>query len=411
MKILHTSDWHLGRSLYGRRRYAEYKALLDWLAETIDSQAVDLLLVAGDIFDNSTPGNRSQTLYYRFLCRVAASDCRHVVIIAGNHDSPSFLDAPAEILKALNVHVIGAMTDNPEDEVIVLDGPDGSAELIVCAVPYLRDRDIRQSEAGEGIEDKERKLIEGIRNHYAAVVSAAQYRRNTLRADLPVIGMGHLFTAGGKIVDGDGVRELYVGSLAHVSAGIFPAGLDYLALGHLHVAQVVNHSETMRYSGSPLSMGFSESPRDKSICLFDISRAGDKADVELLRVPVFQGLERIKGNREAIVSRLIELAATDSKAWLEIIYEGEEVVSDLRALLEKVISGTKLEILRVQNKRLIDQVLSRIECEENLDDLDVDDVFERCLSAHDIAPAQRSTLIQAYREVVQSLAEDDVRAE
>ena len=411
MKILHTSDWHLGRSLYGRRRYAEYKAFLDWLAETIDSQAVDLLLVAGDIFDNSTPGNRSQTLYYRFLCRVAASDCRHVVIIAGNHDSPSFLDAPAEILKALNVHVIGAMTDNPEDEVIVLDGPDGSAELIVCAVPYLRDRDIRQSEAGEGIEDKERKLIEGIRNHYAAVVSAAQYRRNTLRADLPVIGMGHLFTAGGKIVDGDGVRELYVGSLAHVSAGIFPAGLDYLALGHLHVAQVVNHSETMRYSGSPLSMGFSESPRDKSICLFDISRAGDKADVELLRVPVFQGLERIKGNREAIVSRLIELAATDSKAWLEIIYEGEEVVSDLRALLEKVISGTKLEILRVQNKRLIDQVLSRIECEENLDDLDVDDVFERCLSAHDIAPAQRSTLIQAYREVVQSLAEDDVRAE
>jgi len=122
MKILHTSDWHLGRSLYGKKRYDEFSAFLDWLAETIEEQGIDALLIAGDVFDTSTPSNRAQALYYRFLCRVATSCCRHVVVIAGNHDSPSFLNAPRELLRALDVHVVGATTENLEDEVIVLGG-------------------------------------------------------------------------------------------------------------------------------------------------------------------------------------------------------------------------------------------------------------------------------------------------
>ncbi|NQS72549.1 MAG: exonuclease subunit SbcD, partial [Desulfobulbaceae bacterium] len=142
MKILHTSDWHIGRALYGRKRYEEFKAFLDWLAETIQQNAINTLLVAGDVFDTSTPSNRAQELYYRFLCRVAASTCRHVVIVAGNHDSPSFLNAPKELLKALDVHVVGSAA-NPEDEVLVLRNEQKAPELIVCAVPYLRDRDIR----------------------------------------------------------------------------------------------------------------------------------------------------------------------------------------------------------------------------------------------------------------------------
>jgi DNA repair protein SbcD/Mre11 len=106
MKILHTSDWHLGRALDGRKRYDEYEAFLNWLAAFIESRDINALLVAGDVFDSSTPSNRAQELYYRFLCRVAASP-RHVVVTAGNHDSPSFLDAPRELLKFLNIHVVG----------------------------------------------------------------------------------------------------------------------------------------------------------------------------------------------------------------------------------------------------------------------------------------------------------------
>ncbi len=412
MKVLHTSDWHIGRTLYGRKRYEEFGAFLTWLAETIQQNGIDALLVAGDIFDTSAPSNRAQELYYRFLCRVAASCCRHVVVVAGNHDSPSFLNAPKELLKALDVHVVGSSTESPEDEVLVLRNDQDTPELIVCAVPYLRDRDIRVAEAGESVEDKERKLIDGIRTHYATVAALAEQKREELGANIPIVGTGHLFTAGGQTVDGDGVRELYVGSLAHVTAGIFPACFNYLALGHLHIPQEVNGSKTIRYSGSPLPMGFGEAKQQKSVCQVEFHSTA--ASVQLIDVPVFQKLERVKGDWDGISSRILELTATDDpnrRAWLEVIYDGIEVIGDLRERLEAAISGTQMEILRIKNNRIIDRVLGQIHEEETLDDLNVNDVFERCLAVHDVPEEQRPELLRAYQETVSSLYEDDVQAE
>lgn len=409
MRVLHTSDWHIGRTLYGRKRYEEFEAFLIWLAETIQQNEIDALLVAGDVFDTSAPSNRAQELYYRFLCRVAASSCRHIVVVAGNHDSPSFLNAPKELLKALDVHVVGSSTASREDEVLVLRNDQDTPELIVCAVPYLRDRDIRVAEAGESVEDKERKLIEGIRTHYAAVAALAEQKREELGVDIPIVGTGHLFTAGGQTVDGDGVRELYVGSLAHVTAGIFPACFNYLALGHLHVPQKVNGSETIRYSGSPLPMGFGEAKQQKSVCQVEFHSTA--ASVQLIDVPIFQKLERVKGDWDGISNRILELSATDCQGWLEVIYDGTEVIGDLRERLEAAISGTQMEILRIKNNRIIERVLGQIHEEETLDDLNVNDVFERCLAVHDVPEEQRPELLRAYQETVSSLYEDDVQAE
>lgn len=404
MKVLHTSDWHIGRTLYGRKRYEEFEAFLTWLSETIQKNEIDALLVAGDVFDTSAPSNRAQELYYGFLCRVAASSCRHVVVIAGNHDSPSFLNAPKELLKALDVHVIGSTSEAPEDEVLVLRNEQDAPELIVCAVPYLRDRDIRVAEAGESVEDKERKLLDGIRDHYSTVAALAEQKLEELGAIIPIVGMGHLFTAGGQTVDGDGVRELYVGSLAHVTAGVFPVCFDYVALGHLHVPQKVNGSEVMRYSGSPLPMGFGEAKQQKSVCLVDF--ASTKAAVQLIDVPVFQKLERVKGSWEELSARILELSATGSQAWLEVVYEGEEVIGDLRERLDDVVSGSGMDILRVKNNRIIDRVLGQIHDEETLDDLNVNDVFERCLAVHDVPEEQRPELLRAYQETLSSLYDD-----
>ncbi len=409
MKILHTSDWHIGRTLYGRKRYEEFEAFLSWLSETIIVEQVDVLLVAGDVFDTSAPSNRAQELYYRFLCRIAASSCRHVVVTAGNHDSPSFLNAPRELLRALDVHVLGNVMENPEDEVLLLNKQDGSPELIVCAVPYLRDRDIRTAEAGESIEDKELKLSEGIRSHYADIVVLAEQKRNELGIDIPIIAMGHLFAAGGQTVDGDGVRELYVGSLAHVTAGIFPACLDYVALGHLHVPQKVNASDTMRYSGSPLAMGFGEAKQNKSVCLVEFENKN--SEVRVVNVPVFQRLERIKGGWKEISARILELSATKSQAWIEIVYDGEEVIGDLRERLDAVVTGTELEILRVKNNRITDSILNQIHEDETLDDLNVNDVFDRCMSMHNVPDEQRPELLRAYQETLTSLYEHDKMAE
>ena len=370
--------------------------------------------MAGDVFDNSAPSNRAQELYYRFLCRVAASSCRHVVVVAGNHDSPSFLNAPKELLKALDVHVIGSASEAPEDEVLVLCNEQDAPELIVCAVPYLRDRDIRVAEAGESVEDKERKLIDGIRNHYATVVALAQQKCKELGADIPIVAMGHLFTAGGQTVEGDGVRDLYVGSLAHVTAKIFPDSFNYVALGHLHVPQMVNSSETIRYSGSPLPMGFGEANQQKSVCqvAFDSNESHSTVvSVQLIDVPVFQKLERVKGNWDEISNRILELSATGSQGWLEVIYEGDEVIGDLYERLEAAISSTQMEILRVKNNRIIDRVLVKIHEEETLDDLNVNDVFERCLALHEVPEDQRPELVRAYQETLSSLYEDDLQAE
>lgn len=409
MKILHTSDWHIGRTLYGKKRYEEFEAFLNWLSDVIQQNKIDVLLVAGDVFDTSTPSNRAQELYYRFLCRVVASSCRHVVIVAGNHDSPSFLNAPKELLKALNIYVIGSTTESLEEQVLVLKDDQNNPELIVCAVPYLRDKDIRVAEAGESIEDKDRKLIEGIRNHYAAVADIAEQRRKEIGVDIPIIGMGHLFTAGGQTVDGDGVRELYIGSLAHVKAEIFPSCFNYLALGHLHVPQKVNNNEFMRYSGSPLPMGFGESKQQKSICQVEFTTTD--ASVKLIKVPVFQKLEQVRGDWKEIKERILELSAINSNAWLEVIYEGDEVISDLRERMESFISDTEIEILRIKNNKIADRMLRQMNEEETLEELNVYEVFQRCLDAHNIPEEQRPELTNAYQEILLSLYEDDVQAE
>jgi exonuclease SbcD len=423
LKILHTSDWHLGRSLYGRKRYGEFSAFLDWLGDTIEEEGIDILLVAGDVFDTSTPGNRAQELYYRFLCRVSESCCRHIVIIAGNHDSPSFLNAPKELLRTLNVHVVGAMTENPVDEVMVLKKNPRAAPMdadeeaaLVCAVPYLRDKDIRRVEPGETIDDKNRKLVEGIKAHYDKVASIAEDNRSNLlqaakSADkhIPIIAMGHLFTAGGKTADGDGVRELYVGSLAHVGEDVFPASIDYCALGHLHVPQVVGGREHIRYCGSPIPMGYGEANQEKKVVLIEFDST--TPNIQEVPVPCFQQLVRIVGSLNDIHVKLEKLKKEDSHAWLEIEYTGSDIIGNLREILDETLADSSMEIRRIKNRRLIDRVIGTIDENETLDDLNVSDVFERCLDAFDVPDEDREELTESYNEIIKSLDEEDVNAE
>lgn len=409
MKILHTSDWHIGRALYGRKRYEEFERFLDWLLDCIAAEGVEALLVAGDVFDNGTPSNRALELYYRFLCRCAGAGCRHVVVTAGNHDSPSLLNAPREVLRYLNVHVVGCMAEATEDELVVLHDTAGKPELIVCAVPFLRDRDIRRAEAGETFEDKGRKLVEGIRDHYRQMGEAAAARCAELGGNVPIVAMGHLFAAGGQTMDGDGVRELYVGSLGQVGGDIFPDCIDYLALGHLHTAQKVAGSDFRRYSGSPIPMSFGEAGQRKSVVAVNLGVGG--VSIEEIAVPCFQPLASVRGDWNRITERIAAMKKEPVSAWLEVVYEGDEVLGDLQERLRELIDGTALEILRTKNMRLVERTLSRMETEETLDDLDENEVFTRCLAAHRVPSEQHGELVSAFREAVAALHEDDARGE
>lgn len=406
MRIIHTSDWHLGKSLYNKTRYDEFEAFLNWLVNTLEEQEAHTLLISGDIFDTSNPSHRSQELYYRFLCRAAGGSCRHVVITAGNHDSPDFIKAPKDILKYLDVHVAGSISENPEDEVLVLKNSQGEVELIVCAVPYLRDRDIRSGQYGESLEDKDKNLIQGIASHYEEVCRIACEKRSASGKDVPIIAMGHLFTLGGRVTGDEKSRKIYAGGMGHVQTEIFPKDIDYFALGHLHIPQEVKGCSHIRYSGSPIAMSFKETGHQKSLCVVDFeSHPLHPPKVELIDIPVFQELVPIKGGLEDITSKLNELICENSSAWLEIVYSGEEIPGNLRDRLEPIIGETGMEILCVKNDRIMEMILKREQESETLDSLTEENVFMRCLDTYNVPQEQREELIWAYQETLRYIDE------
>ena len=405
LKILHTSDWHLGRSLYGQNRHAEFAAFLDWLMQTLQQERVDVLMIAGDVFDTITPNHAAQELYYRFLAQVSAYClCRHIIIIGGNHDSASFLNAPKALLFALNVHVIGAATNPIDKEVLVLKNAQGEPAAIVCAVPYLRDRDVRVSVDGESSQDKSLALTQGIKDHYRQALAIAEHKQQELGSNAPIIAMGHLFSQGGMTLDADGMRELYVGSLAHIGADCFD-GFDYVALGHLHVPQAVGGQAHIRYCGSPIPMGFGEAKQQKQV--LHVAFTGRLPEITAINIPNFQVLQRIQGDLPHIQAELKQLMQSGSTAYIEVVYQGNELVADLSEKLDAQVQGSDLRLLRVYNRQFVNNVLASASADATLPDLNPTEVFEACMAQHDLDDAQKAQFRDSYQHVLHQVEQPE----
>ncbi|MCB9228186.1 MAG: exonuclease SbcCD subunit D C-terminal domain-containing protein [Deltaproteobacteria bacterium] len=414
MKILHSSDWHIGHTLCGKKRYPEFSAFLSWLLETLSREQVDLLIVAGDIFDSSTPGSQAQTLYYDFLSAVKTTGCRHVILVAGNHDSPSLLEAPAELLKDMGIHVVGESPEQPPDTVILLRNQEGEEEAVVCGIPYLRETRMRGMLPGESLRDKQARLLQGIRQYYQEATAAAFALREEICQQkggryVPVIATGHLFVRGGYCHDEDGMRELYVGTLAQVACDAFPVALDYLALGHLHREQIVGRTEHFRYSGAPLTLGFGDVGQTRAVTLVDLER--DQRKICSLPVPEFQSLLRIRGDTDAVLAELHLLIAAGSRAWVEIEYTGEFWNYDLRDQLAELTEGHELEILRIRYDRGHHPGLFSQGGAEELSALAPADVFSRCLLAHQVSEEDRVLLEACFGDILLSIDEEDGSAD
>ncbi|MDR1809211.1 MAG: exonuclease subunit SbcD [Prevotella sp.] len=404
MKLLHTSDWHLGRMLYSKKeRYAEHRQFLEWLLNTISEQSVDVLLVAGDIFDTAAPSNTSLKIYYDFLLQVRNCGCSNIVIIGGNHDSPSLLDAPKEILSALNVSVVGKARENPEDEVLVLNSKNGNPVAIVCAVPFLRERDISRFIEGESYASRSNRIAESIASHYAAVAKIACNKQMEIGKPIPVIATGHLSLAGGKTVADDGVRDTYIGSVECMRADIFPQSFDYIALGHFHIASAVGGNEKIRYSGSPIAMGFGECNQAKSVVVVDFVQN----KIVPLEIPVFQKMESVCGNKNIIAGRLDELKEKDESVWIEVVYDGNELFADLTAWIDARIAGSKIEVLKVQNKMLLNTVLTKDAIDCQLENLSETDVFGKLLEEKDFPEEQKTELNGLYLQILNEINEQE----
>jgi exonuclease SbcD len=401
----------LGRYLNKtRKRYQEFGDFLDWLAETIDRCEAEALIVAGDIFDNTTPTHLAQGLYYNFLRQIIRNtSCRHVVVVGGNHDSPSFLEAPSRLLKGLGVHVVGARTDDDsQKEVLALHDPKGCLELIVCAVPFLRESDLRLAEFGETDADRHQKIVAGLAEHYREVYRLAQEINEKNSRRVPIVATGHLFFKGSTTSADDGVREIHAGPLSALPVEVLPQ-FDYLALGHLHTAQRVGKSETMRYSGSPIPMGFNEASQKKIICLVEFDMTEPATKVDLIEVPVFQKLMRLEGDLKSLISQMKNLKG--SQAWLEIIHTGTSLTEDYRKQLDQVAQESELEIMTVKDNRYSSLVMSTDEEVQSLNDMSVETIFDRLLEDYKVPEDERPALRQAHALLLSEFDTLDHRAE
>lgn len=410
MKILHTSDWHLGSQICGRKRYDEHEQFLSWLLSLINREGIDILIVAGDIFDTTTPPNRSLEQYYKFLAKAAASSCRNIIITAGNHDSPSLIAAPRDLCKFLNITVVGHVPDNPEELVTILKDADGVPELIICPVPYLRDRDVRTVQAGESAVEKTSNLVSGIKARYHAIGSCAEKKRKEIGRSIPIIATGHLFAAGGLTREDDGSRDLYLGTLACVGADAFPSCIDYLALGHLHLPQKVCGNERMRYSGAPLHMGFGEAGQKKSVLILDVHDSRN-ISVNEISVPVFHRMIRISGTFEEVVRDLTCLKMECSPALVEVILEDTGIIPDAPEKFRNITQGSPVEVLRVKSPQFSGQALHPSINEETLSQLTPEEVFVRRMDAADIPNSDRRELVESFREIYREFLEKDNNSE
>lgn len=398
MKILHTSDWHLGRTLYSKKeRQEEHAAFLEWLLITIQENAIELLLIAGDVFDTASPSSTSQKMYYDFLLKVKTAGCENVVVVGGNHDSPSFLNAPKDILAALNISVIGCTNENIENEIIIIKDKE-KKPIIVCGVPFLRERDISRFTDRENYADRSKRINEAIQKHYEAIAKLAENKRQLLGTNVPIIATGHLSVLGGKRNEDDGVRETYIGNIEAIGSDIFPRIFDYVALGHYHLPSKIK--EHIRYCGSPIPMGFGEATQKKCVYIIDFK---NERTIKTVEIPVFQKLESIVGNKNHLTKRLTELKEMNESVWVEIIYNGDEIFPDFSTWANEQIANSKIEILKLQNRRYRSSGLTTEDTTESLEELNTFNVFDKLLEKNNIPCEQRNEMTELYKEIVDSL--------
>lgn len=414
MRVLHTADWHLGQHfLTGNERLTEQRAFLDWLLATVQAEGVGALVLAGDVFDTTTPSHAAQELYYDFLVRMQATGCRDIVVVGGNHDSPTLLNASRRLLRALRVHVIGGVPTDPAEQVITLAGPDGRAGLVVCAVPFLRDRDLRRAVAGETPDERQLRVRDSIAGHYK-LLSEHDLVRGLRERDVPVLATGHLYAAGGEAREG-AERDVHIGGLGVIAAEHFPAAFDYVALGHLHRPQVVGGQARIRYSGSPVPLSFTEADDKQQVLLLDFAGAGPPS-ITSLAVPVARRLQRFHGELEEVEAALLAFdnEAFSLVAWADVLVRSDESPTEVQRRVQAVLKERRDHVLAprgVRHQRLTNapgMVAEAAAPTEHLHELTVEEVFGRRVAG--LPPERAAALTATFQELRQLLAEADPQA-
>lgn len=423
MRLLHTSDWHLGQTLHNYDRTYEHQCFLDWLVDTLADEAIDVLLIAGDIFDNANPSSHAHRQLYRFLQR-ARSRVPHlqVVVIAGNHDSPGRLEAPTPLLEAYGTVVVGNVLRRSDGEVdlerllVPLTDRDGEVRAWCLAVPFLRPGDVPRiaREAKQAGEEGERAAahdpyLYGTTLLYQQAHALARERAGAGQA---IVAMGHCHMVDGQSSH-DSERRIVIGGSEALPTSMFGSDIAYAALGHLHLAQRVGGREHIRYCGSPLPLSFSEVGYQHQVLRIDLDGAAASAvtpicvprAVELLRVPATPApLEQVL---EALDTLELD-PDLPPQAWpyleVRVLLDGPE--PGLRGRIEAALSGKPVRLAKIEPTRKLTAVSESADALslEQLARLQPDDIFRRLWQQRfgDEAPPDQ---IDAFAELFHAVGE------
>ncbi|MNO21552.1 Nuclease SbcCD subunit D [compost metagenome] len=268
MRILHTGDWHLGRTLEGRSRLAEQEQFLDELVKMAESEKVDVIMMAGDVYDSVNPPAAAESMFYEAASRLTQNG-RQLVVIAGNHDQPERIAAVSPLVKQRGMTLVGL----PAPEAIRIHIPRSDELAVIAALPYPSESRLAELLTDEGDEAE-------LRLAYSAKVGKLMKQLgSSFRPDTVNLAMSHIYVLGGLECDSE--RPIQVGGAYTVDPSALSIGAQYTALGHLHRPQAVKSQGLIRYSGSPLAYSFSEAGQTKSVMLLDIAPGSEPVAQEL----------------------------------------------------------------------------------------------------------------------------------
>jgi exonuclease SbcD len=419
LRILHTSDWHLGSSLESASRDDEHRRFLDWLLVTLRDEAIDVLIVAGDVFHYAQPSAEAQRLYYRFLARIGGeTKVRQIVVIGGNHDSASRLDAPREVLDALRIHVVGGLaTEQTSWErclcPIESERPGGGVDAVVLAVPFVHEFRLGIRTTGRSPAEITADFREAFKSLYTRLADLAEKRW----PGAPLLATGHLTCVGAQA--GEYGTEIHqVGTIGGLPGDIFDPRLEYIALGHIHRMFPIEGTRA-RYSGSPLAMNVLEARSQRFVIRIDLDAslpAGERATTHKIPVPSWREIVEVSGPTEEVLSTLRALKSPlDLPPFVYVKLEVDEYLTDGAFRVNEAIEthplATRPRVVEIHQK-----VAGREDVKDDgaertsLKKMKPEDVFIRLHQAQ-FKTAPGDLLLTAFRTVLSQLDEPHVTEE
>jgi exonuclease SbcD len=409
MKIIHTADWHLGHQLCKHTRKKEHQLFISWLLNLVENNNIDVLIISGDVFDSGFPPNYALAQYYDFLKRLSETCCHHAIIVGGNHDMPSTLNAPRDILKFFQIHVFGGAENDNQQQIIPIHDRNEEIQAIICAVPFLRARELKLNHLGETYTEKDRSLVRAMVAHYNQLASYAHAMREKCCSKVPIIATGHLFTAGGKLSDTE--RDLYIGHIKHMPVNKLSDTFNYIALGHLHQCQCLRQTPPIFYSGSPIPLSFNESSHKQYVLIIDFDNH-NFADVRKEIVPRFRPLIKISGQLQEIKDKFDKFAPQsqyDLTPWLEIDIQDEKPLPDM---IEKITLSFENRAFKVLKTICKPSNFQEIEFKkQKLDELNPMDVFQKRCEADGITGDDYQCLLDTFKDLMVMVQMDSEKSD